>query len=219
MPDASESVASIGPAGRGAAGSKTLRDLYPHLNKNYKHLTQEEVDHFLEHGWVIFPNTMNPEYVDKWMADLFVRLDMDPNDKSTWNWEYQHLPRHREVPAQEFCPEAWAKIVEMCGGGINVEPDRIDEERETWYGDAFIVNMGTEAKSKPDYQEPHPSQKDGWHVDDDWYRLFLDAQGTALTLLHCYSDIPVGGGGTWLCEDGIQGEGGSQLMWQCRLTY
>lgn len=172
------------------------------LNQNYKHLTSDEVSHFLEHGWVKFSNAMNPDIVDKWMSDLYIRMDMDEHDKSTWTTEYQHLPKHHEVPPQEFCPEAWEKFIEICGGGLNVEKDRMDDLRETWYGDAFIVNMGTEAKSKPDYHPPPPNTKEGWHVDNDWYRLFLDLE-MALTLVFLWTDIPANGGGTWICEDGI----------------
>jgi hypothetical protein len=182
--------------------SGALEALYPDLNKHYQHLTQADVSHFLQHGWFVIPNSMNRKYLDRWMEDLWVRMDMDPEDKSTWRTEYQHLPRHREVPAAEFCSEAWQKIVEVCGGGIRTE-DRIDASRETWYGDAFIVNLGTDEKAKADYQSPHPSQRDGWHIDDDFFRLFLDSSQVSLTLLHCYTDIPEKGGGTWLAEDGM----------------
>jgi len=35
--------------------------------------------------------------------------------------------------------------------------------------------------------------------------MFLDSSGDALTVIHCFSDIPKRGGGTWLAEDGIAG--------------
>ena len=188
------------------SSQNTLESVHPGLNQNYKHLTQEDVSHFLEHGWVNIGNAMNPEYFERWMEDLWVRLGMDPQDKTTWATEYQHLPRHREVPAAEFCPEAWEKMVEICGGGMSVEKDRIDEGRETWYGDAFIVNLGTAEKANPDYKEVEPNMKEGWHIDDDFFRMFLDSQYCALTLLLCFSDIPERGGGTMLAEDGLPGE-------------
>ena len=184
-----------------AMNGQDLESLYPNLNKNYKHLTPEDVSHFLEHGWINVQNSMNKEYVDKWLDDLWVRLGMDEHDKTTWTTEYQHLPRHREVPAEEFCPLAYAKMVELCGGGINVETDRVDEQRETWYGDAFIVNLGTKEKASPEYVEVPPNEKSGWHIDDDFFRMFLDSQYVALTIILCFADIPEGGGGTMLAED------------------
>ena len=48
--------------------------------------------------------------------------------------EYIHLPRHREVKAEDFAPEAWAKSVDIVGG-----EDKIDPVRERYYGDAFIM--------------------------------------------------------------------------------
>ena len=69
-----------------------------------------------------------------------------------------HMPRHREAPPEEFCPLAWNKIKELCGGGLKYE-SRVDEERETWYGDAFIVNFGTAEKAKGDYEEFPPNEK------------------------------------------------------------
>jgi hypothetical protein len=42
------------------------------------------------------------------------------------------------------------------------------------------------------------------HTDNDYYRAFLDSSENALTVIHCFTDIPAGGGGTMLCEDGIK---------------
>ena len=172
----------------------------PSLNQNYKHLTPSDVDHFLTHGWLRVPGAIEPRYIDRWVRDLWARVGYDEHDRSTWHTEYLHLPRHREVPAEEFAPEAWAKIAEICGG-----EGRIDPERERWYGDAFIVNFGSEENTKADKVFVPPTQV-GWHSDDDWHRLFLDSAGTALTLIHVFTDIPERGGGTCLCEDGIAGQ-------------
>ena len=177
------------------ASPSRLEDLYPNLNKNYENLTPDEVDHFLKNRWIKVENTMNRELVDQWMGDLWIRLGMDANDNSTWTTEYQHLLRHKEVPASEFFPEAWAKMLEISGGGIKVEPEQVDDTRETWYGDAFIVNLGTAEKASPDYEEVQFHNKQGWHIDDDFCRLFLDSQYIALTVLLCFSDIPENSGG------------------------
>ncbi|EMR66689.1 hypothetical protein UCREL1_6320 [Eutypa lata UCREL1] len=169
------------------------------LNQDYKHLTPEDVEHFLTKGWLRVPGAIKEEYIDKWMKDLWTRVDYDEHDKSTWHTEYLHLPRHREVPAEEFAPEAWNKIIEICGG-----EDRIDPVRERYYGDAFIVNFGTKDRTTQD-KEASPQDMDGWHTDDDWYRMFLDSSGNALTVIHVFTDIPPRGGGTWVCEDGLEG--------------
>lgn len=168
----------------------------------YKHLSPEEVNHFLTKGWLCVPGAIKEEYIDKWMQDLWVRIGYDEHDKSTWHSDYLHLPRHREVPAERFAPEAWDKIVEICGG-----EDRIDPVRERYYGDAFIINFGSSEKaSQINNSAPfRPQDLGGWHTDDDWYRMFLDSSGNALTVIHAFTDIPAGGGGTCVCEDALKG--------------
>lgn len=169
-------------------------------SNNYKHLTTHEVEHFLTKGWLLVPGAIREDYIDKWMKDFWVRVDYDEHNKSTWHSEYMHLPRHREVPAEDFAPEAWNKIVEICGG-----EDRIDPIRERYYGDAFIVNFGTNDRTFQDV-ETKPQEMGGWHTDDDWYRMFLDSSGNALTVIHVFTDIPPRGGGTCVCEDGLKGK-------------
>jgi hypothetical protein len=166
------------------------------MPREYKYLTPEEQAHFLEHGWLKVSNAIKPKYLEGWMADLWVRLGYDPEDKSTWEEDYIKLPRHREVPTSEFCPDAWNKMVEIVGG-----EDKIDPVRERYYGDQFIINFGNE------YWKTHeipPNESPGWHTDNDWYRMFLDSSGNALTIIHCFTDIPERGGGTMLAEDGIK---------------
>ena len=177
------------------------------LNQNYEHLTPEDVDHFLTKGWLRVPGAIKQEYIDQWLQDLWVRVDYDEHDKSTWHTDYLHLPRHREVPAEEFAPEAWNKIIEVCGGEDNIDP-----VRERYYGDAFIINFGS-AEKTAQQEESRPQDMEGWHTDDDWYRMFLDSAGNGLTVIHVFTDIPRRGGGTWVCEDGIEGDD----PWSCTM--
>ena len=171
----------------------------PVPRKGWKSLTDDEAEHFLTKGWLRVPNAIPPEIIDKLMADYWVRLGYDEHDKSSWKEEYVHQPRHREIPADEFAPEAWQKCLDIVGG-----EDFVDPVRERYYGDAFITNFGSEARSKE--RRITPGEKDSWHTDDDWYRMFLDSSGNALTIVHCFTDIlGDGGGGTLLCEDGISG--------------
>lgn len=125
----------------------------------YNHLTEEERTHFVEHGWLKIENAIAPEYLS-WVDNLWVRMGIDPNDKSTWTEEYVKLPRHREVLAEDFCPEAWAKMCEIVGG-----EDKIDPVRERYYGDQMIINFGKEEHIGKTHS---PQDLDGWHTDNDW---------------------------------------------------
>ncbi|KAH8901708.1 hypothetical protein GQ53DRAFT_851719 [Thozetella sp. PMI_491] len=166
--------------------------------REYKYLSPEERAHFVEHGWLKVPNAINQKYLQEWMANLWTRLGYNPDDKSSWKESYIKLPRHREVPVYEFCPSAWNKMVEIVGG-----EDKIDPVRERYHGDQFIISFGSEELTKT--LDIPPQEMKGWHTDNDWYRQFLDSSGNALTIIHCFTDIPEGGGGTMIAEDGIKG--------------
>lgn len=164
----------------------------------YNHLSSDERKHFLEHGWLRIANAINTAYLDPWLENFWVRLGQDANDKSTWQYEFLKMPRHREVPNEEFCTkDAWAKITEIIGG-----QDKLHPYRERYFGDQFIINFGN------DYWETHdqtPQQAKGWHIDNDWYRQMLDSGGYALTLIFLFTDCPERGGGTYVCEDALPG--------------
>ncbi|WWC58909.1 uncharacterized protein I303_101454 [Kwoniella dejecticola CBS 10117] len=170
---------------------------------DYKYLTEEDRAHFLERGWIQVPNAVNPQYLDPWMENLWVRLGEDPNDPSTWKEEYLKMPRHREVPYEEYCtPEAWGKLCEIVGGENRMHP-----YRERYAGDQFIINFGSDKYDglHEKGEKPDPQQATGYHIDNDWYRQFLDSAGNALTLIFLYTDVLENGGGTFLVEDAIPG--------------
>lgn len=92
----------------------------------------------MEHGWLRIPNAINPEYLDPWVKNFWIRLGADPNDKSTWNHQFLKMPRHREVPNEEFCTKtAWGKVTEIIGGA-----DKLHPSLERYFGDHFIINFG-----------------------------------------------------------------------------
>jgi hypothetical protein len=170
-------------------------------SKPYEHLTDDEAQHFLQHGWLRVEGAIQQRYIDEWLPDLWVRTGYDEHDKSTWTEEYVHMAHHRQVRTEQFCSKAWGKIADICGG-----EERIHETRERWVGDNFIINFGSEARSGEDPASHPPQDKRSFHFDNDWYRSFLDSSSTGLTIVYCFTDIPKNGGGTWVCQDGITGE-------------
>jgi hypothetical protein len=76
----------------------------------YKYLSPEERQHFVEHGWLRVPNAIKPQYVKEYNSWLWDRLGWDEHDKSTWTADYLKMPKHREVPVEEFSPDAWNKM-------------------------------------------------------------------------------------------------------------
>ncbi|KAK1478401.1 hypothetical protein CTAM01_15003 [Colletotrichum tamarilloi] len=77
------------------------------------------------------------------MKDLWVRCGYDAGDKSTWAQEYLHLPFHRQLRYEKFAPKAFDKITDIIGG-----VEAWDDERERWVEDNFVVNFGSETRSR-----------------------------------------------------------------------
>ena len=48
------------------------------------------------------------EKSEEWTKDLWVRLGVDPNDKSTWSVTKDriHMPDHKKEPVETFAPTA-----------------------------------------------------------------------------------------------------------------
>ncbi|KAI5805160.1 hypothetical protein EDC01DRAFT_715880 [Geopyxis carbonaria] len=159
-----------------------------------KVLSQEQIEHFLAHGFVRVPGAIPPEKVSAWTDTLWKRLGYDPNDKSTWLQKRINMPAHKREPARTFSPIAWRAICELLGG-----EERVDAESALW-SDGFIVNLGL-----PEYEgkDQNPKELDNWHVDGDFFVHFLDSPEQGLLVIPVFSDIEEGGGGTMITPDGI----------------
>lgn len=106
------------------------------------------------------PQAFTQEKAAEMTKDVWTRLGMDPNDKSTWHTLRTNMPSHNVFDASKFAPKAWAAVCELCGG-----EDRITGGSKEWR-DSLIVNLGSpEREGKPD----PPQKLQNWHVDGDLY--------------------------------------------------
>ncbi|CDO77618.1 hypothetical protein BN946_scf184946.g11 [Trametes cinnabarina] len=164
--------------------------------QEYKRLTPEQREHFLQHGWVKIPKAVKEEYVKAFTENVWIRLGFDPNDKSTWMKEKIHMPRHREVPTKNFMPRAWDAMCELLGGDNRIDPTLFES-----CGDSLIVNLGSEEWED---KEIAPKDLGNWHIDGDWFTHFLDSGEQGLTVIVLFNDIVPRGGGTYIAPDGIR---------------
>ncbi|KAF7437128.1 hypothetical protein PC9H_003962 [Pleurotus ostreatus] len=162
----------------------------------YKYLSPEQVDKFLEDGYIVIKNAFTKEKAAEWTKSMWTRLGIDPDDKTTWYKERIHMPWHKREQVAKFAPKAWGAIVDLLGG-----EDRIDEESSAW-GDSFIVNLGTDALEQAK-EDKRPTDLDNWHVDGDFFVHFLDSPEQGLLVIPIFSDIQPRGGGTFICTDGL----------------
>jgi len=159
----------------------------------------------MEHGWVRIPQGMPQETVEWFLKNVWTRLGMDPNDKSTWvtdrpdKPDMVHMPRHRLRDPKECAPRAYQAMCELLGGEERIDRNNTYRSWSGW-GDGLIVNIGNE------YWEKHelaPRDLDNWHTDGDWFKHFLDSPEQALLVINLFSDVKSRGGATYVCEDGM----------------
>lgn len=186
----------------------------PQPQKPYRVLTPSQVSHFLTHGYVVIPDCFTADFAASHLTDLCTRLGISPTDKSTWTTAVTgptgkvNMPTaDRTVPIPE---KAWGAMCDLLGGEERISRDvyggpggkRVDAM--SW-GDGFIVNLGREedGEGKEDY-EINPHELGNWHVDGDFFTHFLDSPEQGLLVIPCWTDIVPGGGGTFICPDGIK---------------
>ena len=58
----------------------------------YRELTGEQVQHFLERGYVVVEQALSREFADQWRSFAFERLGYDPEDSTSWAEERIHMP-------------------------------------------------------------------------------------------------------------------------------
>ena len=143
----------------------------------YQQLTEDDVNHFMQHGYVKLSNCFTQEQADGLTSTLWKRLGMSPTDKSTWHTERINMPSHTTFEASEFAPKAWAAICDLVGG-----EQRVGDTNRTW-NDGLIVNLGTpEGEGKDILGKELP----GWHVDGDFF-VHLYAKCARTTLhVNCF---------------------------------
>lgn len=59
----------------------------------------------MENGFVVVKNGFTKEKAAEWTENVWVRLGLDPNDKSTWDRERIHMPWHKRENVSTFAPK------------------------------------------------------------------------------------------------------------------
>ncbi|KAF8649896.1 hypothetical protein AX16_005655 [Volvariella volvacea WC 439] len=164
--------------------------------RQYSYLTPEDEDHFLRYGYIVVRGAFTKEKAAEWTRTMWIRLGLDPNDKTTWTKERIHMPWHRREAVSDFAPKAWEAMKDLLGGA-----DRIDVDKSTW-GDSFIINFGTPELEQLEQDTP-PQDLDNWHVDGDFFLHFLDSPEQALLVIPVFSSIKPRSGGSFISPDGL----------------
>lgn len=158
-------------------------------------LSPSEISFFLENGWIKLSNCFTRKQAADLQSNLWTRLGMDPNDKSTWHTERTNMPSFNDFSVADFAPKAWGGICSLLGGSARIDPGA------SQWRDGFIVNLGTpEGHGKV----VKPQELTGWHVDGDFFVHYLDSPEQGLLVIPLWTDIQAGGGGTYICPAAIE---------------
>ncbi|CAG7919793.1 unnamed protein product [Penicillium olsonii] len=155
-------------------------------------LSQEQVGHFMRHGFVRVERCFSQKKSDQWAGNVWERLGISPKDKSTWTNEVTHMDETKTESVKKFAPKAWSAMCELLGGEYRIAPD------STTWNDAFIVNLGS---PQSEGTWPEPADLPGWHVDGDNFIHFLDSPEQALLVIPLFTKIQERAGGTMICSD------------------
>jgi hypothetical protein len=156
-------------------------------------LDGDQVDHFLEKGYVQIPDCFDKSVADEWRALAFERLGYDPSDPKTWEEPRIHLPRMNTIEVPEFAPKAWLGMCDLMGGAERIKKPVV-------WADGFICNFGIRADEP---WQPPSAEVPGWHKDGDWFKHFLDSPEQGLLTIVIWSDILPQSGGTFVAPDSV----------------
>ncbi len=161
----------------------------------YRVLTADQVEHFLDKGFVVIRGCFSRAAAAEFTAPLWQRLGYAEHDPSTWERPTVHLPSRRRLDVRRFAPRAWDAVCDLVGGS-----ERIAADRPYVWDDAFIVNLWQDA-DRP--WAPASAASPGWHKDGDFFRHFLDSPEQGLLTLVLWSDVRHQGGATFVAADSV----------------
>ncbi len=156
-------------------------------------LSPSDIDHFIEHGFVLLRDCIDPQVRREWVARSWIRNGYDPADRSTWTENRIHMPAHEYKPMDVVAPRLARASEELLGGR-----ERIMGEQRAH--DGFIVNFGVDRDRG--WAPPSP-EAGGWHKDGDWFVHFLDSGEQGLLVIMLWDDVDHLGGPTYIACDSI----------------
>ena len=175
---------------------------------NYKVLSDEQVQSFMDQGYLIVKDCLDRDVANRWIDEAYVRLGYDPHDPSTWEKDIIWMDHQNQMPVREIAPKAWAAILDVVGGEERLETQVMGKPKTHFssvnafiWSDAFIVNFHRGA-DRP--WQPPSAEVGGWHKDGSYFRHFLDSREQALLTVILWSDMRHQGGGTFIAPDSVR---------------
>lgn len=167
---------------------------------NLKVLTKEQVEHFMDRGWVrveqAYPHDVALAAQDQVWKRLAEKKGIRKEDPSTWTEDMAHLREAYDDEEFQLCNTVrFADAVEDLLGHGRLQKRIVNGESNTraHYG-WWPVNFSLGA------DEPWDVPTTGWHWDGIQFRHYVDSPDQGLLCLCMFSDIASRGGATVIAE-------------------
>ena len=147
-----------------------------------KALSQEDITHFIENGYLLVKNVFSPELAAKINLMVWEKLDERPDDTSTW---HKPLVWLREVFKNDIVDQIHTKRY------FDVIDDLCGEDR--WFAH---TGAGVWPILFPGFSDSWCVPEENWHVEGNWFHHHLNSSEQGLIGIQLFTDIQPGGGGT-----------------------
>jgi len=170
----------------------------------YQHLSDAQVQSFLDNGYLVVKQCVDPDLIRRWVDRGWERLGYDRHDPATWAKDAIWMKNESEVAIRDVAPRAWAALLDTVGGADRLETQVMDTPAKFYpinsfnWSDALIVNLRS---TKP--WQPPAEQRRGWHKDGGYFRHFLDSPEQGLLTIVCWTDMHSMGGATFIAPDSV----------------
>ena len=78
--------------------------------RKYQVLTDEQVQSFLDKGYLVVNNCLVRDIARSWIDQAYERLGYDKNDPSTWAKDIVWMDHKNQMPVRKLAPKAWAVV-------------------------------------------------------------------------------------------------------------
>ncbi|GGG23664.1 hypothetical protein [Paenibacillus abyssi] len=166
----------------------------------YKVLTEEQVEHFIEKGWVKLEGAYAREDAlaaqDYLWTEVEKRSSVRRDDKATWTQPMVRINETFLTPDFERCNSARLgdAIEDLIGHGRWANRTVYGETKQLSGFGWWPVNFFLDA------DQPWTVPVNGWHWDGIHFKHYIDSPEQGLLCLCLFSDIAHQGGGTFIVE-------------------
>ena len=177
------------------------------LKLNYKQLSQEEIELFMRNGYLVVHDVFPKEIAGRVIPIICEELKINMHDLSTWPKHLVALQKVLQKRGNKL-PSNWAKFTPVVVLRKNLDSELLDEiytKRYTEIIDDLCGHGRWRQKTGighwpilfPIFKEQGwQPVEGGWHLDGDFKHLSINSSDWGLILMHLFTDIQPGGGGT-----------------------